>query len=52
MPIWESRQGLREVVERHRTEAVRFEVDDAEVLRDLNRPEEYQRAVEETGPAR
>ena len=47
MRIKESRQGLREVVERHRAEVVRLEVEDAEVVLDLNRPEEYQQAVEE-----
>ena len=50
MRIQESRQGLREVVERHRAEASPIEVDDAEVLLDLNQPEEYQRAVAETAP--
>lgn len=49
MRIKESRQGLREVVERHRSEVVRLEVDDAEVVLDLNRPEEYQQAVEQAG---
>lgn len=47
MRINESRQGLREVVERHRAEVVRLQVEDAEVVLDLNRPEEYQQAVEE-----
>ena len=46
MRIRESRQGLREVVERHRAEVSPIEVDDPEVLLDLNVPEDYQRAVE------
>ncbi len=49
MRIKEVRQGLREVVERHMAEVVRLEVDIAEVVLDLNRPEEYQLAVEEAG---
>ncbi|MBI4203138.1 MAG: nucleotidyltransferase family protein [Chloroflexi bacterium] len=43
--VRESRQGLREVVERHRAQVRRVEVDDDEVLLDLNRPEDYQRAM-------
>ena len=50
MRIRESRQGLREVVERHRAEVSHIEVDDTEVLLDLNQPEEYQQAVAETAP--
>ncbi len=44
--VRESRQGLREVVERHRAEVSRIAVDDPEVLLDLNEPEDYGRAVE------
>ena len=44
--IRESRQGLREVVERHRAQVLRLNVDDQEALLDLNRPEDYQRAVD------
>ena len=47
--IRESRHGLREVLERHRSEALRIEVDDADVLLDLNLPEDYLRAVGEEG---
>lgn len=43
--VRESRQGLREVVERHRPEVHRIELDDPDVLLDLNRPEEYQEAT-------
>ena len=43
--IRESRRGLREVVERHRSEVLGLEMDDQEALLDLNRPEEYERAV-------
>lgn len=50
--IRESRQGMREVVERHRSQVARFDSGDPEVLLDLNRPEEYQQAVEEAGLAR
>ncbi len=50
--VRESRQGLREVVQRHRAEVARIEVEDAEVLLDLNQPEEFQKAVEETAPPR
>lgn len=46
MGIRESRQGLREVVERHRSEAARIEVDDPEVLLDLNVPEDYRRVAQ------
>ena len=49
--IRESRQGLREVVERHRSEVFRLEVDDQEALLDLNRPQDYERAVAAAGPA-
>ena len=49
MDIKEARGGLREVVERHRAEVVRFEVDIPEVVLDLNRPDEYQQAMEEAG---
>ena len=45
MRIRESRQGLREVVSRHWAEAFRLEVDDREAVLDLNRDEDYQRAV-------
>ena len=44
--IRESRQGLREVVQRHRHEAARIPVDDSQVLLDLNLPPDYQRASE------
>ena len=44
--IRESRQGLREVVERHRHETARVPVDDPQVLMDLNVPEDYRRAFE------
>ena len=47
MRIRESRHGLREVVERHRPEVSRIEVDDPEVLLDLNEPEDYQRVAGE-----
>ncbi len=43
--VRESRQGLREVVERHRTEVRKMELDDPDVLLDLNQPEDYQRAI-------
>ena len=43
--VRESRQGLREVVQRYRARANRFPVDDAQVLLDLNEPGEYERAV-------
>ena len=46
MRIRESRQGLREVVVRHRAQVSRIETDQAEVLLDLNKPEEYERAAE------
>ena len=46
MRVRESRQGLREVVERHRAGVIRWEVENAEVVLDLNRPEEYQQALE------
>jgi len=45
MRIRESRQGLREVVERHRSQVARIEMGDAEVLLDLNKQEDYQRAI-------
>ena len=45
--IRESRQGLREVVQRYRSEALRLEIDDQEALRDLNSPADYQRAMAE-----
>lgn len=51
MRIRESRQGLREVVERHRPQASRIEMDDPQVLLDLNDPEEYERAAKEAGSA-
>jgi molybdenum cofactor cytidylyltransferase len=44
--IRESHQGLREVVQHHRHEAVRIPVDDSHVLLDLNLPHDYQRAFE------
>ena len=43
--IRESRQGLREVVDRHRSETLRLEVADQEAVLDLNREEDYQRAL-------
>lgn len=43
--IRESRQGLREVVERHQPEVSRIEMDDPEVLLDLNVPAEYQKVA-------
>ena len=49
--IRESRQGLREVVERHRLELIRLAVDDQEALLDLNRPQDYERAVAAAGSA-
>ncbi len=44
--VRESRQGLREVVQRHRAHANRFTLDDSQVLLDLNEPGEYEKAVE------
>ncbi len=49
MRVKESLQGLREVVERHRAEVVRLEVENAEVVLDMNRPEEYQQEIEKAG---
>jgi molybdenum cofactor cytidylyltransferase len=49
MRIRESRQGLREVVSRHRAEVFRLGVDDWEAVLDLNRDEDYQRAVAFSG---
>ena len=46
--IRESRQGLREVVDRHRSEILRLEVADQEAVLDLNREEDYQRALAAT----
>lgn len=45
MRIRESRQGLREVVDRHKAEVLRLEVDDQQAMLDLNREEDYQRAL-------
>ncbi|MCZ6891430.1 MAG: nucleotidyltransferase family protein [Chloroflexi bacterium] len=45
MRIRESRQGLREVMERHRSETFRLEVADQEAVLDLNREEDYRRAL-------
>ena len=45
--IRESRQGLREVGQRHRHEATRIPVDDPQVLLDLNLPHDYRRAYED-----
>ena len=47
--IRESRAGLREVVGRHRSEVSKIEMDDPDVLLDLNRPEDYERAVAAEG---
>ncbi|MBI4310338.1 MAG: NTP transferase domain-containing protein [Chloroflexi bacterium] len=43
--VQESHQGLREVVERHRDSMRKVEMGDPGVLLDLNRPEDYQRAM-------
>ena len=43
--VRESRQGLREVVERHRADVCKVELGDPDVLLDLNRPEDYERAM-------
>lgn len=48
--IRESRYGLREVVERHRKQVLRFEVGDPDVLLDLNRPDDYQRGISHSAP--
>lgn len=45
MRVREARQGLREVVERHRAEVSKVEMDDPDVLLDLNRPEDYEGAM-------
>ena len=45
MRIRESRQGLREVVARHGSETFRLEVVDQEAVLDLNREEDYQKAL-------
>ena len=50
--IRESRYGLREVVERHRKRALRLEIGDPDVLLDLNRQDDYQRAISHSVPAR
>ena len=47
--IRESRQGLREVVQRHHSRASRIEMDDADVLLDLNDPEDYRQATTAKG---
>ena len=44
--ISEERQGLREVLNRHRDAMVRIEVRTPVVLLDLNTPEDYRRAIE------
>ncbi len=43
--VRESRQGLREVVERHHADVRKVEVDDPQVVVDMNLPEDYQKAV-------
>ncbi|MBI4199904.1 MAG: nucleotidyltransferase family protein [Chloroflexi bacterium] len=43
--VRESRQGLREVVERHRAEVLRIPMDDPQVAMDLNTRDDYERAV-------
>ena len=42
--ISESTMGLRGVVERHKSEVTKFEMNTAEILLDLNLPEDYERA--------
>ena len=44
--IEEESQGLKAVVRRHAEATERFEIDDPEVLRDLNTPEQYQKALD------
>ena len=43
--VRESRQGLREVVQRHSAQVNRFTLDDPQILLDLNEPGEYENAV-------
>ena len=47
--ISEETQGIREVVRRHRDDTRRVEMDTAEVLWDLNTPEQYRAALEGSG---
>lgn len=47
--ISEEAQGIREVVRRHQAGTLRIEMDTAEVLWDLNTPEQYRAALEQLG---
>ncbi|MCY4367315.1 MAG: nucleotidyltransferase family protein [Chloroflexi bacterium] len=47
--ITEETQGIREVVRRHQEGTLRVEMESAEVLWDLNTPEQYRAALNETG---
>lgn len=49
--VSEAKQGLREVVERHRSRVHKVELGTSEVLLDLNRPEDYERAGIGAAPA-
>ena len=46
--ISEEMQGIREVVRRHREGTLRVEMESGEVLWDLNTPEQYRAALEES----
>jgi CTP:molybdopterin cytidylyltransferase MocA len=46
MAITEETQGIRAVVNRHQERTHRLEVETAEVLWDLNTPEQYQAALQ------
>ncbi len=47
--ITEETQGIREVVRRHQEGTLRVEMETGEVLWDLNTPEQYRAALEESG---
>ncbi len=49
MAITEERQGVREVIERHRTELREVPIDSPLVVTNLNTPEDYRRAKELAG---
>ena len=48
--VTEEGQGVRQVLEAHRSEIHRVEMDDPMLRLDVNTPEEYRRAVERYGP--
>lgn len=47
--ISEENQGIREVVRRHEEGTLRYEMETGEVLWDLNTPEQYRAALEQSG---